>query len=81
MIGAVAASRGKSARICSLIVLCCALTLASQASWAARAITRVDVRPQADHTVIAVFVSDGEPLKVKSFSLEEGSTPRLRRPH
>lgn len=70
MIGAVAASRGKSARICSLVVLCSALTLASQASWAARAITRVDVRPQADHTVIAVFVSDSEPLKVKSFSLE-----------
>ena len=70
MIGVVAAGRGQSARPHITAALCCALALATQTSWAARAITRVDVRPEADQTVVAVFTSDRQALEVKSFPLE-----------
>jgi N-acetylmuramoyl-L-alanine amidase len=70
-------ARGRlSACRAAFVLLCCALALASQPSaWGAETITRVDIRPDAGETVIAIFTSSQQSLEVKSFSLEE--PPRL----
>lgn len=75
MRGSVAQRRDWRSRPLHLIALCAALALASPAPAAGRLITRLDLRPGADHTAIALFTADREPLEVASFSLQD--PPRL----
>jgi len=44
-------------------------------SWAALTVTRVEVRPEAHRTVVALFTAEQEPLEITSFSLAD--PPRL----
>lgn len=72
MRGPVAARRSLSARR-SIMVLLCAVLASAAGAWgdAARTITRVDVAPYPERTVIAIFTDDAKPLEVESFTLED----------
>lgn len=74
MRGTVAARRALGAR-CSIAVLLCVVLASAAGAWAdsARTITRVDVRPHVEGTVVALFTDDGQPVQVESFTLEDPS--------
>jgi N-acetylmuramoyl-L-alanine amidase len=72
----VAARRASLAWRGTLVPLCLALLSAVPAVGdQSRAITRVDVRPESDRTVVALYTAARDPLEVQSFTLED--PPRL----
>jgi len=76
MSGSVTVWRGRRPRLATVGVVCSVLVFAAQtAGWAARAITRVDIRPGAGKTVLALFTADEQRLEATSFSLQD--PPRL----
>ena len=76
MSGSVVSRRGCPPRRGVSVLLCSMAALVLVApSWAALTVTRVEVRPEAHRTVIALITAEQEPLEITSFSL--AGPPRL----
>lgn len=72
----VAFGRDRGSRSLFLTALCACLALAWQVpSQAQRMISRVDVRSAGQDTIIALVASDGQPVSMSSFALD--NPPRL----
>jgi N-acetylmuramoyl-L-alanine amidase len=76
MSGSVASRRGSLPRRGVSVLLCSIAALVLVApSWAALTVTRVEVRPEAHQTVVALITAEQKPLEITCFSL--AGPPRL----